>query len=198
MRGSVIETMRMSKPNEWYWVSSNDNPCDIGTRREVSLEDVEPGSKWETGKPWMRESKEKFPLKTVEEIKLLKEKEIEFHAEFSKQKAEKGFCMFNDTIDSIYLDLAIKYETEQGLSDRMPANVYLTVNKISSEVGKRLYRLQYVIDPRRFSFSKLVRVLSFVRLFVRKMFEKWRRMKNYLNLHLRSTPVFTNLFPEQS
>ena len=32
VRGSVIDTLRFSKPEEWSWVPSAENPCDLGTR----------------------------------------------------------------------------------------------------------------------------------------------------------------------
>ena len=70
VRGIVVDTLRFSQLEEWGWIPSEDNPCDLGTRRNVEISDVGPGSPWELGKDWMRESEDKFPIKSIESIKL--------------------------------------------------------------------------------------------------------------------------------
>ena len=44
--------------------------ADIGTRKEAKLEDVNPESSWINGLPWMTSSEDKFPTKSVNQIKL--------------------------------------------------------------------------------------------------------------------------------
>ena len=175
VRGNVIDILRFSNPDEWNWVPSSENPSDLGTRRNVSLKDVGPGSAWDKGKAWMSGLKENFPTKTVKEIKLSHDGEKIFKDEFAVQKGPKV-----PKLDDGYTTLALDYEIEFGLADRLPVQVYLVENQIPSEVAKRLFRSKYVIDPTRFKFKKLIRVLSMVKCFIRKLKLKVAKRKENL------------------
>ena len=52
-RNKVIEVNRFSEPVDRYHISSDMNPADIGTRKGARIEDVAPGSEWESGKTWI-------------------------------------------------------------------------------------------------------------------------------------------------
>ena len=54
----------------------------------------------------------------------------------------------------------------------MPVLSYLAQNKISGEVVKRLEFSRYLVDPCRFKFNMLVRILANVLAFIRKLREK--------------------------
>ena len=43
---------------------------DLGTRKGVTIDQVQPGSPWIDGLPWMRESAKYFPLQSVTDLKL--------------------------------------------------------------------------------------------------------------------------------
>ena len=62
VRGSVVDVLRFTNKNDWFWVPSELNPCDVGTRREVNIQDVGPNSEWQLGKEWMRDEFENMPI----------------------------------------------------------------------------------------------------------------------------------------
>ena len=161
VRGSVIQTLRLTEQEQWKWIPSEANPCDIGTRRQVCLNDVKPGGEWEKGKDWMRGPCKLFPTKTVDEIKITSEKESSFKSEFA------GSQSFH--IDTSILDLARDYEVNFGMPDRAPTNVFLNVNMIPSEIAKRIYHSKHLVDPTRFKFHKLIRIMGLVKGFIRKL-----------------------------
>ena len=70
VRNQIIEIRRFSNPDEWRYVQSKLMIADIGTRKGAKLEDVNPESSWINGLPWMTSSEDKFPTKSVNQIKL--------------------------------------------------------------------------------------------------------------------------------
>ena len=82
-RNRVNEILRWSTVEDWYWCSSSDMPCDIGTRRNATINDVGNKSGWKEGLNWMRKDSSEFPLKTLEEIKLKSEEEVAFKKEMA-------------------------------------------------------------------------------------------------------------------
>ena len=69
VRNSVIEIRRLTMPENWFHIPSEDNIADLGTR-SATLEDIAEDSEWKEGKPWMRGPREDFPIRTVKEIAL--------------------------------------------------------------------------------------------------------------------------------
>ena len=47
--------------------------ADLGTRRGVSIQEISQNSSWFNGYPWMTDDSSKFPIKSIEEIKLSNE-----------------------------------------------------------------------------------------------------------------------------
>ena len=82
VRGCVVDILRFSKSEEWYWVPSGENPCDLGTRRDMCLEEVSPESEWQVGKLWMKGPESEFPIRSVGGIKLSGEEEKAYKSEF--------------------------------------------------------------------------------------------------------------------
>ena len=68
VRNRVVESMRLSTPELWFHVASENMIADLGTRKGATIEDVGPNSKWINGYPWMSGEEKDFPLKTVDEI----------------------------------------------------------------------------------------------------------------------------------
>ena len=169
VRGCVIDILRFSESQEWYWVPSEENPCDLGTRREVCLDDVGPKSEWHMGKEWMKGPEELFPIRSVEEIKLSTEKERDFKSEFA---GSKGLQVGEQGLESTFLAQVIEYELENGIAGRDEINIYLAKNKIAPEVAKRLIRSKYLVDPCRFPFKKVMRIAALVFAFIRKIRKK--------------------------
>ena len=40
--------------DKWFWVDTKVNPADLGTRGQVSLKDLMPGSIWREGPTWLK------------------------------------------------------------------------------------------------------------------------------------------------
>ena len=70
VRNRVVEIRRLTELSMWYYVQSQDNIADLGTRKGAQIADVGPESKWINGFPWMSESDENFPLVKYQEIVL--------------------------------------------------------------------------------------------------------------------------------
>ena len=47
---------------EWYWVPTDNNLADMGTRPTVSPEEMGPDSDYQIGQPWMRSPREAWPV----------------------------------------------------------------------------------------------------------------------------------------
>ena len=76
VRNAVLEIRRLSDPESWFHVKSEDNVADIGTRSTVPV-DLSPGSDWISGKKWMKEKFCDMPLQTVDDITLNSEQKRE-------------------------------------------------------------------------------------------------------------------------
>ena len=68
VKNRVIEIRRFSPPENWYYVSGENMPADIGTRRGVKISDVDDSSTWINGFPWMTKPRDQLPIKSVSEI----------------------------------------------------------------------------------------------------------------------------------
>ena len=66
----MAEITRLSERSNWYFAKSKDMVVDLGTREGVTIDQVQPGSPWIDGLPWMRKSAENFPLQSVTGLKL--------------------------------------------------------------------------------------------------------------------------------
>lgn len=58
----VAEIQRESDPNDWWWVSSQNNPADMLTR-SVSVEDIGSNSVWQNGPEFLRLPMDQWPVK---------------------------------------------------------------------------------------------------------------------------------------
>ena len=55
------EILRFADVNQWYWVPGSKMPCDIGTRKTATLNDVSDGSIWKLGFIGCEEFQRTFP-----------------------------------------------------------------------------------------------------------------------------------------
>lgn len=72
VRNCCIEIRRFCSPSQWYHVESALNIADLGTR-EAAIEDILPGSAWQTGFEWMKGERENMPILSVEDVNLSQE-----------------------------------------------------------------------------------------------------------------------------
>jgi hypothetical protein len=143
-RNRAVQVRRSMDLNDIYHVKTDSNPSDVGTRPEkVTLEDVGPGSRWEEGDPWMRLEIEEVLqmgiIKPASELRIQDEEESEF---------SKGLIF-----------------------ERVPE--ILTRGHVISEkrvslIEERASMSKYLVLPSKFNFVKVVRITSWVMMFVTK------------------------------
>ena len=116
--------------------------ADLGTRKGVKIEEVGPNSPWIQGHSWMSERVANFPIKTIDEIILS-----------NKEKGEAN--------------------REKVITDFPCENVEcLTTKYVPNEVGERYIFSKYLIDPNKFRFRIVLRILALVFLFIQKIQKK--------------------------
>ena len=124
--------MRLSDRFSWYYVASDNMIADIGTRKGAKIKDVGLDSVWIMGFPWMGLSESEFPIKNISEISL----SIEDNSEVNKEKMISEFNYGNVRC------LATKY--------------------VPNQVGERYKFSRYLIDPNKFRFRTVIRILAVV------------------------------------
>ena len=151
VRNRVIEINRLANAELWSYVMSRDMCADLGTRKGARIEDVSPESEWICGREWMKGAEADFPLKTVGELVLEA-------AELSDIRKE---CIVFDTAedDSFVRCLSVSHFT----------------HVLKNNYSKRYEFSNYVIDPLKFRFRKVIRTLALVYLFIKKI--KAKRME---------------------
>ena len=141
VRSRVIEIRRLSSPDDWFYVSSQNMIADVGTRKGVQIEDISQDSDWINGLPWMSKDQSEFPTTRISDLTLSK-------AELSKVNEE--------TLPHQTHFLSIPDQSSSIVPD---------------EVKERYQFSNYLIDPNRYRFSKVVRILSYIYKFIRLKFD---------------------------
>ena len=145
VRSRVVEILRLTDILRWFYVRSKDNIADLGTRKGAQIKDVGPESDWINGLPWMREDEESFPLIEVKQLVLTSN-------EKGDADKEKIVTDFQDECSLCFLGRSVPVE-----------------------VGDRYKFSQYLIDPNKFRFETVLRILSLVFIFLEKLVEKWNQ-----------------------
>ena len=170
-RNRVIEATRLSDRKAWFYVDSKNNPADLGTRKGAKISDISEGSVWMNGFDWMREERSEFPVKSVDDLKLSDDELKDYQAEL------------NDLMD------------EEWISQLSKSCSHLTYcytalpEGAAEEIKKRYTFSDYIVDPNKFRFRKVVRIVGLLFLFISKL-------KNMKNKKLHTTVVDSNL-PKQ-
>ena len=141
-RTRAIECRRLCPSSNWYYVDSDNMIADLGTRRGVKVADVAAGSSWINGFEWMSGSEEEFPIKTYDQIKL-NQQDV---AEVAKE------TLVTQTYHSCMAAVVDNYTDRQ--------------------IKLRSFHSQYLIDPNRFRFRKVVRIFALVLSFIWKISKK--------------------------
>ena len=145
VRNRVLEIGRLTDRSEWYYVRSKDMVADLGTRKGAKLSDVGPMSPWIQGLPWMKGEETNFPLKTVDEIVFC-----------SKEKSEASKENVLEELNPPFSDEHFSHVTKL----------------VPNELGERFKFSNYMINPNKFRFRKVVRILGIVFLFIQKLNSK--------------------------
>ena len=167
VRNRVIEIRRFTSPSTWQYINTKEMLADIGTRKGASLADVDQNSKWINGAGWMHHNESSFPTQTVSNVILT-------NSEIQQMRLESP--SFNEDVI------------------KLKANTFTTVFKDqfpSEEIQQRYSFSQYIIDPNKFSFNKVVRILAIVFKFLKclKHLVKFRKTNNTAFIdHQRKKP----------
>ena len=140
VRNLVINIQRLSILEDWRHVDSGNNLADLGTRKGLKVNDVGPGSDWLEGLEWMKGNVSEFPVKSISEINLSN-------------------------------DIRCEAQKEQIIVEVLDHSSHFTCFSycpIVPNVVKDRYKFSnYVVDPNKFRFSKVVRVLAWVISFIK-------------------------------
>ena len=116
----------------------------------MEVADVGPDSDWRNSLRWMQSEESDFPVKTAAEIVLGSE---------GRSEAKKETIVI-DVIDG------------QDCDSSFYGYMYMAGQIVPTEVGSRYKYSNYLIDPNRFRFRRVVRVLGLVFLFIKKFISK--------------------------
>ena len=142
VRNRVVEINRLTQLESWYYVGSKQNIADLGTRKGAQISDVGPDSCWINGLPWMKGLEHEFPLQKVEDLIL----SVKEKSDANKEK------VVQDLPDESFLCLTCKY--------------------VPNELGDRYAFSKYLIDPNKFRFTTVIRILALVFVFLKKLNDK--------------------------
>jgi hypothetical protein len=62
MANRCSEIRSYTSMKQWEHVKSDDNIADLGTRINATIEDIEEGSDWQQGPPWLRLNRDQWPV----------------------------------------------------------------------------------------------------------------------------------------
>ena len=154
VRTRVIESLRFTLPSQWFFVISEDMVADIGTRRGAKLSDVNSSSEWINGYKWMHKDSSTFPMTAVSDL-----------------------CLSESENESYRKELFTPYQRENHLSFFempqaflcAPGSLAFSNNRFDkNEIAERYEYSQYLVDPNKHSFSRVVRLVALLKLFVKK------------------------------
>ena len=149
-RNRVLQIRRGTELKNVYYVRTDVNPSDCGTRPDkVKLSDVGPDSKWECGDKWMTmsivEAVTQGFIKPASDIRMNKELESDF----------KEGLMFGDR--------------DESLTRGNPAVAAQVVTEARvKKIQLRAEFSEYLILPTKYSFPATVRIYGYVLTFIKK------------------------------
>ena len=144
VRNRVIKIRRFAKVEEWYYVDSANMIADIGTRKRSSTQDIKEDSEWIQGFEWIKGSENQLPMKSRNEV-LLTSKEV-------KEMKDEIPCSIQQNCEQVHTNIIR--------------------SKVPNEVDEYYQHSKYLINPRKFKFSKVLRILSLIKRFIKILQEK--------------------------
>ena len=160
-RNKAVEIDRLAPRKDWFYIRSADNIADMGTRKGASIADISDGSHWRNGYKWMQGDSKDFPIASVEEVKFQQTDVDAIKKESLRPEiVDVLFCQ-NQTSPRCYV-----------------VDTSYAVRKVQSEALTKRYEFaEYIIDPNRYRFRKVIRVMALVVVFVRNFVRKWSKEK---------------------
>ena len=167
VRNRVIEINRLTNRLNWYHIATEFMIADLATRKGVKISDISEDSIWVNNHEWAKYEQEKFPITSIRQIKLSKNESDQYKGE-----------------------LAIKSEIhdEEWISKHLavmyPVQCYPIIGPTLNEIGERYLFSEYLIDPNKFRFRKVVRILGLVFLFVKNLLIKTKKVSKISKFQL--------------
>ena len=159
-RTRSVQVRRGTPMENIYHVQTAYNVADGPTRPDkLTFEDVGPGTPWEIGLPWMSMDLDKI----IEQKILTPIQELMMNDE-DKEEFEEGFVI-ERTPDVL----------TRGHFGNGNFSLQCNSSKRVDLVASRANYSKYIILPTKYSFSKVVRILSLVAKFVRAFKCKWSK-----------------------
>ena len=169
VRNRIIEINRLTDRENWYYIESKNNITDLGTKKGAKLSDVSVDSVWVNGPNWAKGDRNKFPIQSYNNLKLSKD-EIKSHDdELLKSVID------NDWINK---ELSVAYSESYAVLKRGTLD----------QIGERYQFSGFVIDPNKFRFKKIVRIVALVILFIENL---------KMRINKSNTYIFENELPSQ-
>ena len=166
VRNKVTEITRLTNRDAWVFIDSENNIADLGTRKGVEIADISEGSEWLDGPAWAKQDRSLFPVKSVADLRLSQDELLGYNAEVSELLDEEWINK------NIFKSYSCHYSA-------------LTDDSVE-KIRKRYQFSDYILDPNKFRFRKVVRILALVFLFISKA-------KARINKQLVSTVENSNL-----
>ena len=149
VRARVIETIRFTRRDQWFYVESDDLIADLGTRKGAKIQDVDMNSDWINGYEWMRQERSSFPIKAVKDLVLSSSEKDSYQKEL--------FAPYQQDPDLIWPQAHV---CEPGSS-------FFINNRFNhTDISARYEFSNYLIDPNKKYFSSVLRLLAWVLRFI--------------------------------
>ena len=145
-RERVVEIIRWTNAEDWFYVKSTDMIADLGTRPGATISDVDQDSTWNLGFPWMSLPKSQFPMKSCDEVKL----------DAAQIKSSDEELMQT----KVHHEITSHVATETECSDY--------ARKVPKQVAERYKYSDYLLDPNKHEFLSSVRIIALVQKFIKK------------------------------
>ena len=167
-RNRVIETTRLTDRLKWFFIDSENNMADLGTRKGAKISDISEESDWINGKEWCRGEKSDFPIKSVDDLKLTDDELKDYNAEL------------NDLLDEdwIHQHLSKSYSMHYVYT-----NFSVLSDSTAEKVKKRYEFSKYILDPNKFRFRKVIRIVAILFLFLSKMLKRLKEPRQLSQNH---------------
>ena len=180
VRNRVVEINRLADASLWRYVDSKNMCADLGTRKGVSIDEIGPQSEWIQGKEWMRGQEKDFPVKTIEGLIM--------DATNLAEVRKESIVIDCDSVDDVH-----ELGSDELVSERYQypdcnsANTLLTFQGAKGPAAQTLTKTdystrykfsKYILDPLKYRFRKVVRVLGLVYLYISKL-RKSKAFANY-------------------
>ena len=124
--------------------------ADIGTRKGVEISDVLENSRWANGEDWAKHDREQFPIKSVSQLKLSHDD-------------------LNANIDELLTSVVDNEWVNKQLAKLYAESYSVYHRSVFDKIGERYAFSRYLIDPNKFRFKKVVRILALIMLFINNL-----------------------------